>query len=761
MSDDAVAEYRAAGLVLFVATNGDDGWSGQLAEPNAKRADGPFATLERARDAVRQIKQSDGLTKPITVLIRGGKYYLTDTFALRAEDSGTQDCPITYTAYPGEEPILSGGRRLTNWKPYKDKIWQCAVPKAKGGKWKFRQLFCNGRRMTRARFPNIDPDKPAYAQWLHIEGPVEADGDRAFLYKPGTFEHHWSKPTEGEVVIWHRHEWWPATIPITSVDEEKRTIEIAHAGRPSDRAPCFLHKELRPNNRFAVENLLEELDQPGEWCLDCEEGVVYFWPPAPSAVEGIEDRIEDAETVVPVVSTLIDLEGRIWRPEKDGGFVSWVTVSGLTLTETLGGDSTTREGGEAFGPYFALPGRYCGEAIRLRLAEHCTIENNRIVNVGGNGVYVEAYAARNVIRANEIGHAGAHGVCLGGGRMRYPLQSWNLVHGSGGKGWHPVHNRVEDNHIHHGGVLHRYSVGILTGLADGNFFRHNLLEDLPNMGFVLGNCGYGRNYIEYNIIRRIALETNDTGAIHLFMDDEAVPERDGHVIRFNLISGAQGYRLDENGTPVKFTNSFGIYIDNFTSNCFVYGNIIARCSVGICLHNVKNNLIENNIVYDCPNVQVNVTRVHDPMPGFHCGNDMVRNIFCWTEPDPTLLSAYRWRDELFAEWDHNVFHGPGAGVYKLIFERTLEQMQMVTQDADEVLDLDGWRRIGFDEHSVVADPLFEDPANMDFRLKPDSPALKLGFVPIDVDRIGPRVPVRSTEQAAAPTDAAYDQSVAG
>ena len=64
---------------------------------------------------------------------------------------------------------------------------------------------------------------------------------------------------------------------------------------------------------------------------------------------------------------------------------------------------------------------------------------------------------------------------------------------------------------------------------------------------------------------------------------------------------------------------------------------------------------------------------------------------------------------------------------------------MVTQDADEVLGVDQWQKLGFDEHALVADPLFEDPVNMDFRLKSDSPALKVGFVSIDASKIGPRV----------------------
>ena len=52
--------------------------------------------------------------------------------------------------------------------------------------------------------------------------------------------------------------------------------------------------------------------------------------------------------------------------------------------------------------------------------------------------------------------------------------------------------------------------------------------------------------------------------------------------------------------------------------------------------------------------------------------------------------------------------------------------------------LEDWRRRGHDVHSVIADPLFADPANGDFTLKPESPALKLGFKPIDISKVGPQ-----------------------
>ncbi len=106
---------------FHVATNGNDSWTGKMDTPNAARTDGPFATLARAHDAVRELKvEQNGLIEPVTVMVRGGKYYLSETLVLSAKDSGSQDCPITCTAYPGEKPILSGGKKISGWKPYND-----------------------------------------------------------------------------------------------------------------------------------------------------------------------------------------------------------------------------------------------------------------------------------------------------------------------------------------------------------------------------------------------------------------------------------------------------------------------------------------------------------------------------------------------------------------------------------------------------------------------------------------------------------------
>ena len=68
--------------------------------------DGPFVTLERARDEIRKLK-SDGLDAPITVFVRHGIYELSETLKLGKQDSGSEEAPIKYCAYQGEKPLIS------------------------------------------------------------------------------------------------------------------------------------------------------------------------------------------------------------------------------------------------------------------------------------------------------------------------------------------------------------------------------------------------------------------------------------------------------------------------------------------------------------------------------------------------------------------------------------------------------------------------------------------------------------------------------
>jgi len=103
----SIGACATSGGEFYVAPNGDD------ANPGTKQQ--PFASLTRARDAVRQFKKANS-TEDIVVLLRGGVYRLTETVVFTLEDSGSPDQTITYAAYPGETPVLSAGVPVTQWK---------------------------------------------------------------------------------------------------------------------------------------------------------------------------------------------------------------------------------------------------------------------------------------------------------------------------------------------------------------------------------------------------------------------------------------------------------------------------------------------------------------------------------------------------------------------------------------------------------------------------------------------------------------------
>lgn len=195
---------HAAETVFYVSPSGNDAWTGRLASPNgAKTNDGPFATLTRARDAVRNLKAKGTLSGPVTVQLRAGKYCLDQTLTLGRDDAGTKEAPVSWAAYKGEKPQIIGGRLIAGLKPAGGGKWTVTLPEVQAGAWNFKSLFVDGKRMIRARYPNYDASDPhrkgfLYAasdlgsfgtcvgcihnvgDWMEYEVNVPADGDYNF-----------------------------------------------------------------------------------------------------------------------------------------------------------------------------------------------------------------------------------------------------------------------------------------------------------------------------------------------------------------------------------------------------------------------------------------------------------------------------------------------------------------------------------------------------------------------------------------------------
>jgi len=690
---------QAPAVTFIVATDGNDAWSGKLATPNADRTDGPFATLTRARDAVRALKQAGGLPAGgVAVQVRAGTYELAAPLKLTAEDAGTEAAPVVYGARPGERVILTGARRVTGFTPYKGEILQADMA-AQGFKGiAFRQLFLDGQRQVLARYPNFDPTNPHGGGFAYVDGaPLSMYKDlpeeelRVIHLKAGDVR-QWAHPELGQVIIFPRYNWINMDVPIASADPTAGTITLA-----KDVA-WGAFKGIRPLDRFYVRDVFEELDSPGEWWLDKATWTLYFWPPKP---------LGQAEVRAPVTESLIEV-----GPKAD-----WLTIRGFTL-----------EGCE-------------GTAVIIRDCESCLIAGNTIHDtggrLGGSSAVVVTGGHNCGVAGNDIYEVGNAGIRLGSGNA--DLDSLTAT------GHH-----ADNNYIHHIGVLNGHGCGIyLSGV--GLRASHNLIHDTTRCGIFGGGTDC---VVEYNHIRHVNLETEDTGAFYT----GASWHVRGLVVRYNWMHDILGYgRTGDRWTSPHF--AWGIYLDDDMSGAHVYGNIVARTTLGGShIHAGRDNVLENNIFIEGAHQQMQYSG-HDPeswvvkmhleqfekamaKPAYQqrypelaatdrsklylmAGNKFLRNIVYYKRPQARLYAYSRNDAPETNESDYNtVWH------FGLPLEINLPGVPREQQWAE-------WQKRGSDTHSVVADPLFVDAEHDDYRLRPDSPALKLGFKPIPVEEIGP------------------------
>jgi len=360
-----------ADVSFYVATNGDD------ANPGTK--DKPFATLERARDAVRQSKTDKSKAK-VHVLVRAGTYELTKTFKLDAKDSGSETSPVVYCPYLKEKVLFIGGKRIAGFAPYKGLILQTNIG-AQGFTSYFRQLFFDGKRMQLARYPNYDPLNPN-GGFAYVDGPLPKDSDkykekpeyrpRQIYYNP-TDARTWAHPEQAEVIYFPWHNWMNVCIPVASVDKEQRLITLTRDAKTHEGYPGG----IRPGDRYYIRNLFEELDSPGEWFLDRDTRKLYFWPPKPLA---------GLTVYAPTTENMIEI----------GADAAWITIRGFTL-------------------------ECCdGFAVALRGANRCLVAANTIRNTaggrigGGGGVQVDGGFNCGVV-GNDIYEVGNVGIVMRGG----------------------------------------------------------------------------------------------------------------------------------------------------------------------------------------------------------------------------------------------------------------------------------------------------------------------------------------------------------
>jgi len=542
----SLAVFSVMAASYYVGPGGRDDQVGSI--------EAPFATLERAREAVRAAK-TDGVAGPHDVVLLPGRYPLSASFKLGAADAGTASAPVVYraaeagtarllgsTAIPAAafgpvtdaavlallEPAATAKVLVADLAALGFPAQKEIIARAGGGTTELPELFCNEERMQLARWPDTD--------WAEVEtiidgGAVPRTGKATASEHPGgIFQYKEDRPARWSVErgIWLRgywcFDWSESVIKASMLDSAQKRIGLSaphtyglRQGNPSPR-------------RWYALNLLEELTRPGEFYVDAAANKLYFWPPADLATARV--------SLTTNKGALIELDGAddVW-------------LQGLLLEEAGSGISVQN-------------------SSRVHI-EGCTVRNMHHLGIELRG------GREHEVRSCDVHDTGTGGISLFAGDYKTLTRGDSLI---------------ENCHIWRFAV-HKltYSNGItLAGV--GNTARHNLLHDAPHMA--VGGGG-NDNIFEYNIVRHVCLAADDSGAYYKGRN----PARRGNIVRYNFWHSI--------GKPMGHGVA-AVYFDDGDGGDAVIGNLFFRCgdpgkgSFGtVFSHGGHDILADNNIFIEC------------------------------------------------------------------------------------------------------------------------------------------------------------------
>lgn len=712
-------------VTLYISPAGNDKWSGKIESPNDEGTDGPFATFGRARDAVRSFKTEN---RNISVLIRvkHGAYPFAETLQFDSLDSGSEKSPVVWQSFSDSEVVIFGGKKLSDFEKVSDPKIIDRLPAAtrnhvvqvdlkaigisdyghitqRGGPG--LELFFNGKRMTIARFPNEGwlkiADVPQFGKKLYHKG---LEREKRFDGVPvgrhyGRIKFAADKPlnwsSENEIFVhgYWTWDWSDSYQKVEKIDFRRNEITLAEPHH---------NYGYTKNQRFYFLNVLEELDSPGEWYLDRQNGVLYFWPPASPENADAFVSVLDSPLIALTNCSNIRFENFSFKYSRGSG----VVINGGSDNLIAGCD-------------FSFLG-----------------DNAVVINGGRN----------NGITSSDIHDVAMSGIILGGGDRK------TLT---------PGYNFAANNHIHHySNWVRTWQLAInLSGV--GNYVANNVIHDAPHEGmYVHGN----EHVLEFNEIFNVCNETGDAGAIHTGRNYTWR----GNEYRYNYFHHLKGPGL--HGVTA-------IYLDDFTSDYKIYGNICYKSGRGTLIGGGRDNLIQNNVYIDChPSILLDARGLSwasyyfdGTYPVlFDSMKAMNATAPPYSEKYPELLTVAD--DQPAVPKNNRILNNISyGGRFLELYDFFAYDFSVVTLKNNVIADSiickrikekpEGWEpyylnldnESGYNYYTTVEEdiqdifkdnfvlkenPGFLDVEKEDFRLKKNSPAFEAGFKEIPVEKIG-------------------------
>jgi parallel beta-helix repeat protein len=661
---------------IYVAPDG--------ADTNAGSRGAPFATLEKARDMIRE-KRKAGDKSLWTVWLRPGRHERSSTFHLTAEDRDTIYRPH------GSDICVTGGFRITNWKNEGNGVWSAEVPGIKDGTVYFEQLFVYETRAIRARWPKTQTDwkfgetrkdyliPQAVKQVITTNANKSVVIEQYVIAKAGELDVLAKVPKEElrtAALVVH-HNWDTTRRIILDYDAANNTVKMA-GGQWKPWNPW------RNNSLYYVENVRSAFTDPGEWFLAKQEGKVYY---RPRPYEDMKKAVVQAPR-----------NGMVQLVKMDGCVN--VTFSGVQfgVSDTPRREKEMNHGGLAAllggdlskpGPTQFEPCQAAGNTEALILADNitsCTFENCLIQNTGEYGLWIRGNCHSNRVEGCQIFDTGAGSVRL----CDFPNKK------------NSAFNVIKNCTLTRGGRFHGSSTAVWIGEGTDNTLTHNHIADHYYTGISVGWCwGYHgksfRNEISYNLVENIGQAAlGDMGGIY------TLGTQTGTRIINNVFRNIDSFTY----------GGWGIYPDEGSEGLLIENNLVYNVKDGgFHQHYGKENTVRNNIFAFSRKDQIAATRVEK-----HLSLSFTGNIVYWDKPRDAFERYSTEKVNII--WDKNIwFCEAGEPLFR---GKTFAE----------------WQATGKDKEGVVCDPLFVNPGARDFRFKSDEACKKIGFKPFDFSKAG-------------------------
>ncbi|MCQ2431264.1 MAG: right-handed parallel beta-helix repeat-containing protein [Clostridia bacterium] len=642
---------------------------------------GPLGSIGAALKFIEQMRGS-GLLQPITVKLLAGEYLLNDAIYLRATMSN-----VTFEPFGNGPVLISGGKRITGFEKTTFNGVPCFgayVKEIADGAWRFTDLYVDGLRAEYTRLPEGGVFRMKATENIgdSIFSPsywfTAADEDIALFQSLHAFE---------DCIISFNHYWIDEHTPVKSIDRETGRINMEYRSRFT----------IRPGQDYILENVAEAFKNPGEWYCDRAAGMVYFIPRD-------DDMTPDSiEVWAPVSTYLVNIQGG------ENDHVTGIHFRDIKFAYTRG-DYGSKMGtnGEAQTEYCASDSQAVANmdgVINVSYAHNVSFENCTLTCIGRHGINVGNGCRSVKIESCTVYDGAAGGVRICGGAYGAPESQMTRQ------------CSVTDCKITHVGRRYLSACGVLIMHASEIDVIHNEIGDLYYTGVSCGWVwGYAKtvtrdNRIMYNHIYDLGKgKLSDMGGVYL------LGSQPGTVVSGNRI---HDIRCKEYG-------GWALYTDEGSAGILLENNLCYRTSSNSYhQHYGTSNVVRNNIFADSDDTLLKITRPEAHLNIMFTGNILYSTGKPIIAPYPT--SGF--------EGLHTLSDGSVESYRNLMWCSAGDVCYCAGENLKTLADA---QAAGLEAESVIADPLFADPANDDYTLADNSPAFAMGFRPFDWKKAGVR-----------------------